>query len=202
RRKKLRQVVIDSRVSRREGVRGDIEGGESRSPSAREHLHQACARINLRAREGAEADEEDAGHNFRIAVMSSTAVAGAVTPAATSASIRDSWAFTVRSLRNGSNRRSSSMVHIHLTCCSPRRAAISPDADNRWRWSRTCDHRASMPSLCNAEQTITGGDQFGERGDRMCNAAPYCDAASLARIKLSPSALLTAIMSASSAPPF
>ena len=59
-----------------------------------------------------------------------------------------------------------------------------------------------MPSPVSAEQVVTGGDQFGERGDKMCSAAANCEAASLARAILSPSALVTAIMSASSTTPF
>ena len=59
---------------------------------------------------------------------SSTAALGASRPAATSASIFGRAALMARSDRNGSNSRSSSIAHIHLTCCSPRRAASSPDA--------------------------------------------------------------------------
>src|ERR1700734_1640306 len=59
-----------------------------------------------------------------------------------------------------------------------------------------------MPSPLSAEQVTTGGDQFGERGLRICSAALYSAPASLARGRLSPSALLTAIMSASSTTPF
>src|ERR1700722_8975469 len=49
---------------------------------------------------------------------------------------------------------------------------------------------------------MTGGVQLGERAVRMCSAARYSAAAAFARARLSPSALLTAIMSASSTRPF
>ena len=59
-----------------------------------------------------------------------------------------------------------------------------------------------MPAPVSAEQVSTGGVQFGERGLRMCRAARYSAAAAAARLTLSPSALLTAIRSASSTRPF
>src|ERR1700692_4343567 len=49
---------------------------------------------------------------------------------------------------------------------------------------------------------MTGGCQCSERGERICSAPRYSAAARLARWILSPSALLTAIMSASSTRPF
>src|SRR5262249_51723048 len=167
--------------------------------------HTADVGKDERARIAGATGEDHAhpgNHVLSIAAIFSTAEAGASFPAATSASMRGKAVLSARSERNGSNNRSSSMVHIHLTCCSPCRALSSPEAVSRARWSRICDLKAAMPSPVVAEQVATGGDQFGVRSERMCSAAPNCEAASLARETLSPSALLTAIRSASSTTPF
>ncbi len=59
-------------------------------------------------------------------------------PAATAASICGSRARRPASERSRANMRSSSIDHIHLTCCSRRRAASSPDCVRRSRCASTC----------------------------------------------------------------
>src|SRR5215469_3751427 len=219
-RQQVAQIAVDRCVGRRKDMAHDLDPGERRTAAARECNRQAAAWIARRTGKRAETGDYHlhvifAYNLFRklastfwdharasIATIFSTAEAGASFPAATSASMRGKAVLSARSERNGSNSRSSSMVHIHFTCCSPRRDASSSDAVSRARWSRTCAHSVCMPSPVSAEQVTTGGDQFGERGERMCSAAPNCEAASLARETLSPSVLLTAIRSASSTTPF
>ena len=62
-----------------------------------------------------------------------------------------SLARTAGSLRNRAVRRSSSMVHIHFTCWSRRRAASSPDAVIFSLCASTCAHNSAMPLPVSAE---------------------------------------------------
>ena len=55
------------------------------------------------------------------------------------------------SLTNIAGNLSSSMAHIHFTCCSRRRAANSPEALIAVRWSSTFCHSTSMPMAVSAE---------------------------------------------------
>ena len=97
----------------------------------RQRLHQRRrARIERRAGERAEAGEEDAHASISARACRRSprrprpAPGGRRRPRPRSAA---SAALSARSDRSGANSRSSSIVHIHFTCCSPRRAASSPD---------------------------------------------------------------------------
>jgi hypothetical protein len=83
--------------------------------------------------------------------ISSTATAGVMRPSATAVSIRGSFALIAGSDFRRAKTRSSSIAHIHLTCCSRRRAASSPDFSMRLRWSSTVSHSSAMPSPVSAE---------------------------------------------------
>src|SRR6202007_3087152 len=80
RREQLWQIAIPRRRGRCENVSFKIDSGQSRAPSSGETFDQACTRVDWRAGEWAEADEKDAGHNFSISAIFSTAAAGGVTP--------------------------------------------------------------------------------------------------------------------------
>src|SRR6185369_7065759 len=137
---------------------------------ARQRAHQRTGRIDRRARKRAEAGDEDGGHTPNNAAISSTAKVGVNFPAATCASATLSLLRTAGSERSRAVSRSSSMVHIHLTCCSRRRSVSSPLAVILSLCASTCAQSCGMLSPVSAEYVITGGDQLAERGARMLSA--------------------------------
>src|SRR5689334_17334488 len=86
----------------------------------RQQLDQRAGRIEWRAWKWTEAGDEDGERHHdspNDLASSSTAIAGEVWPAATAASSLGRRARKVGSDLSRAITRSSSMDHIHLTCC-------------------------------------------------------------------------------------
>src|SRR5581483_11501410 len=154
-----RQVAIDRRVARREDMADEPKIGESRAPLASEGARKRRARIESGTGKTAKTrDQNRSGavaafglHRSRILTISSTATMGERVPAATAVSIFASRAFTFVSPRSRAKNRSSSMDRSHLTCCSLRFAANSPDVPVFARCSVTAAHNSAIPSPVSAE---------------------------------------------------
>src|SRR5262249_42157374 len=199
-----RELAIDRVVARCKHMRDAPRAG-LHARLTRQYLDQRTGRIERRARKGAKAGDEDRDRHHDSPsdlASSSTAIAGEVRPAATAASSLGSRARKTGSDLSRAVTRSSSMAHIHLTCCSRRRAASAPAALVRSRCSEILAHSSAMPSPVRAEKVITNGVHSSEPALTMCSAVRYSAAAAHARLGLSPSALLTASMSANSMTPF
>ena len=86
--------------------------------------------------------------------------------------------------------------------CSRRFCCNSPVLVMIFLWLMIVSQTSSRPVFSTALQVMTGGIQLGEVGLTKCRAVSYCFLASLARLMLSPSALLTTMASATSSTPF
>src|SRR5581483_12065217 len=148
-----RQLAIDLGVAGREDV-GDAP--RARWLALRQADRERAGGIDRNAGKRSEAGEQNRGghavpHSPNAAASSSTATAGEILPSATAASSRGSFAFSAASDRSRDISRSSSSVHIHLTCCARRRAANAPLPIIFSRCSSTLPHTSATPSPVNAE---------------------------------------------------
>src|SRR5262245_20272591 len=198
------QLAIDRVVARSKHMRDASRAG-LHGRLSRQQLDQRAGGIEWRAWKRTEAGDEDRERHYvnpSDLASSSTATAGEVRPAATAATSLGRRARKAGSDLSRAITRSSSIDHIHLTCCSHRRAASAPAALIRSRCSETLPQSSAMPSPVKAENVTTGGVHSSEPALMICSAARYSAAAAVARLTLSTSALLTASMSASSTTPF
>ncbi len=150
-----RQFAIDRTVGHRKNVPDTLDIVERGTAQAQQPLDQLFGGVVWRAGKRPEARDEDArpaAHHFSSsAATESAAMAGVMRPLATAASSCFTLVRIAGSDRSRAFRRPSSIVHIHLTCCSRRRASKSPDAFIAVRCARIFSHSASMPAPVSAE---------------------------------------------------
>jgi len=149
---KAAEAAVDRRIAGRKHVRHDGHARQHRPPQPRHARNKWRGRIERRAGKRAEAGKQDRSHQTPSSLaISSTAKVGASLPAATAASAALSLARTAASPRSRAVSRSSSMLHIHFTCCSRRRAASSPEAVILSLCSTTRAHNSAIPLPVSAE---------------------------------------------------
>src|SRR5262249_23208185 len=145
----LRQLAIHVAVGHWKDVADAIDIGEHWPAQPHQALDQRAGRVERRAGKRLEAGDEDADRSAHAlssnAPIVSAATAGDSLPCATLLSISRTLARIAASARSFDRVRSSSIDHIHFTCCSRRRWAKSPEAVMASRCSRTFCQSSEMP---------------------------------------------------------